>query len=338
MKPPAPTVEPQPGAAKANPSPIIRIMQSKVVRLTGTAVCLWIIASSVDLGHILHIIRSARIELVLSGWLVTCCVMLFAFAEWGVIVSDIKKIRFVELFIIFLRMLAPSVVLPAGIGGEAVRILQISRHIGPANAAAAAVLARMSSAFAMAILAFVGATQVSANWSALAVGCSVLYLVCTGAVWSVVFYPRSLVDKFVGWLSKLNRKFISATMVPFVVSLHEIGARRRAVVLALAASLCGWATNFAALQLFSQAVGATVPWYYFAVALPISLVSTFAPFVLGGIGVREGILMTILVQSGISAEQAGVIAILVDVQMLPFIALSALSWLLPQDFDKRQSV
>ncbi len=330
----SPTLEPKQADSESKSRSFLSgLLSSKIVRIGGTLCCLWLIARNVDATRILHTMQNARMDLILVGWLVTCCVMIFATAEWGIIVRSIKRIGWGELSIIFLRMLAPSVVLPAGIGGEAVRIYQISRHLGAANATAAAAFARMSSAFAMAILAFAGATRVHASWSGVALASCAAYMLATFAIWSVAFYPDDLVEKFVAWLNGWNKKFVSTTIVPFVLAIHEIGKKKSAVFMSLAASLLGWGTNFAALQLFAVAVGAVVPWYFFAVALPLSLISTFAPFVLGGIGVREGILMAILMQSGISSEQAGVIALLVDIQMVPFMVLSALAWLIPQKQD-----
>lgn len=321
---------------RSNPpaSFVHRILQSKVLRIAGTILCLWLITRTVDFSKIVNVVEHARLDLILAGWFVTCCVMVFALGEWGIVVRGIRKVAWGELCIVFLRMLAPSVVLPAGLGGEAVRIYQISRLIGPANATAAAAFARMSSALAMSILAFAGALLVHADWQPVALVCCGGYMLCTFAVWCIAFVPDSFVARIVDWLNGFQRKFISESVVPFIGAIHRIGKRRSSAVLSLVSSLLGWATNFAALQMFADAVGAPVPWYYFAVALPLSLVATFAPFVLGGIGVREGILMAILMQSGISSEQASVIALLVDIQMIPFMLASAAAWLVPQKYDK----
>jgi hypothetical protein len=77
------------------------------------------------------------------------------------------------------------------------------------------------------------------------------------------------------------------------------------------------------MEAFSKALGYTISWEVFALALPVALLVTFIPISANGIGIREGVLVFLLVQFHVPLGIAAAMAIFVDFQLLPFAALGA---------------
>ncbi len=68
-------------------------------------------------------------------------------------------------------------------------------------------------------------------------------------------------------------------------------------------------------------------WQVFAVALPIALLATFIPISANGIGVREGVLVVLLLRDHVSLPMATALALFVDLQLVPFAILGGLVYL-----------
>jgi hypothetical protein len=77
------------------------------------------------------------------------------------------------------------------------------------------------------------------------------------------------------------------------------------------------------MEAFSRALGYNISWEIFALALPVALLVTFIPISANGIGIREGVLVFLLVQFHVPLGIAAAMAIFVDFQLLPFAAVGA---------------
>lgn len=88
------------------------------------------------------------------------------------------------------------------------------------------------------------------------------------------------------------------------------------------AATAGWAVNLAALEAFARSVGVVVPWTVLAVAVPTALIVTVVPLAVNGFGMREGVLVAVLGHAGATPAAAAALAVLVDLQLVPF-ALAA---------------
>ena len=78
---------------------------------------------------------------------------------------------------------------------------------------------------------------------------------------------------------------------------------------------------------FALALHADVSWSVFALVLPIALLVTFIPISANGIGVREGLLVLLLVQAHVALSTATALSLFVDLQLLPFAVLGGLVYL-----------
>ena len=91
----------------------------------------------------------------------------------------------------------------------------------------------------------------------------------------------------------------------------------------IAAGAASWGLNLLALSFFAHAIGAEVAWTVFAVAVPVSLVTTLVPFSINGMGLREGVLVGMLAHSGMATSSAVAVSLIVDLQMVPFALIGA---------------
>ena len=89
----------------------------------------------------------------------------------------------------------------------------------------------------------------------------------------------------------------------------------------IAAGILAWGFNLFSLAAFSVALGAYVSWAMFALTLPVALLATFIPISANGIGVREGLVVVLLVQEHVAVTAAAALALFVDLQMPPFAML-----------------
>jgi uncharacterized membrane protein YbhN (UPF0104 family) len=95
----------------------------------------------------------------------------------------------------------------------------------------------------------------------------------------------------------------------------------------LAIHAAGWMVNLIALQIFAAAVNVNAGWSVFAVTVPFSLLAASVPIAIRGIGLREGVLVGMLAHLGIDPGHAVALAIVLDLQLVPFALLGgALVW------------
>src|SRR5262249_26232612 len=94
-----------------------RILFSWPVKLLGTLLCLWIISLQVNFQLMLHVLTSASLQWMLIGWFLTVAVLICAIAEWGVLIRSVKHVAWGRLVAVYIRMLGPAQLLPAGVAG-----------------------------------------------------------------------------------------------------------------------------------------------------------------------------------------------------------------------------
>jgi len=233
-------------------------------------------------------------------------------------------------------MLGPAQLLPAGIAGEAVRIYELSEQVGVATSSAAVALARLNSTLALATWALVGAILLDGSIGPLATAICGLSFFLIAVVWSISFWPRTVVDRVVLWLENRHNALIDK-VIPFIRALQDMGGNHYAFCLSLLSSLIGWGINFSALSAFAFSISLTIMPTVFATALQLSLLATLIPFTMNGFGLREGILLNVLMKAGIPSSHAAIIAILVDLQLLPFVLISAAAWMLTRKAQPPQT-
>ena len=95
------------------------------------------------------------------------------------------------------------------------------------------------------------------------------------------------------------------------------GRPLRTVGRSIAAGIAAWGFNLFSMDSFSLALHNHASWSVFALILPVALLATFIPISANGIGVREGLIVLLLVRAHIALGTATALSLFVDLQLLP---------------------
>lgn len=271
----------------------------------------------------MKVLSRADPNLVATAGFATVIVLLCAMAEWAVLIRSAAPVSWHKLNHAFWKSLAPTHLIPTGFGGDASRIYDMCGATGAAAATAATLVGRLGSTSALMFWALLASIQYS-NFAA--VVASAFCLLIMLALWSAAMAPNAVAMSVAQFTRRFGNRAPRAVL-RFAGELKELRANRGVIILSLCISTLGWGIQNWTLSLLAAAVGIHVPWYLFAIAVPFSLIATMAPFALNGYGLREGIVVAILVNAGLTTTSAAAVALLVDLQMIPFVAISALMWL-----------
>jgi len=105
------------------------------------------------------------------------------------------------------------------------------------------------------------------------------------------------------------------------------GRPLRTVGRSIAAGIAAWGLNLFSMAGFSLALHSHVSWSVFALILPVALLATFIPISANGIGVREGLIVLLLVRAHVALGAATALSLFVDLQLLPFAVLGGIVYL-----------
>lgn len=292
-----------------------------VLRATVTAVGVAVIARSLDLAALARTLGSLDARWLALGVALSAVSLYCNVVSWGVLLRDTQRsLTWTQLTSWYVEGTFVGQAVPGG--GDLTRAVEAARPAGAGPAVAAVLGGRMASALAMAVIGTAAAIiELPRLGAGIAIGMALftflLLAACAVALWSENALHR---------LS--NRRFLPIRAV--VAASDTFGTyRRRARLLArcIFAATLGWLVNLGALEAFARAAGSAPSVSLLAVALPATLVAGLFPFSINGLGVREGVMIGILVRGGMTATAAGALAILLDVQTLPFAACGAVVWL-----------
>lgn len=304
---------------------VLAQLTSFPARVTGTLICLFVLASHIDVPAAARILAQARAEFIFLGLALQIPILACAIAEWAVLIECPEGNCVRQLCWAYLKGIAPSQLLPTGLAGDVVRIYETSKFTDMHTAAASVAVSRISSCTALLIWGAFAAfllrgTLGMVPFTALLAAAVVLFSVCATA-----FLTDGLLARLVSLVKRFNVK-AAKQMVLFLQEMR--GYRRQMLRLSLSflVSLLGWSFQFAAVACFAAATGASVPYSFIAVGSALALFASAVPFALNGMGLREGILIGVLTQSGLPATHGAAVAVLVDLQLAPLVVLSIIVW------------
>jgi uncharacterized membrane protein YbhN (UPF0104 family) len=114
---------------------------------------------------------------------------------------------------------------------------------------------------------------------------------------------------------------------PFTRAFERYRVRPGTFGGSIVAGIIAWGLNLYSMAAFSLALNAHVSWSIFALVLPIALLVTFIPISANGIGVREGLVVVLLVQAHVALNTATALSLFIDLQLLPFAVLGGMVYL-----------
>lgn len=281
----------------------------------------------VDMPRALHGLRDADVRWLAAALAVTCLSVSGTALIWGLLVRAAGvEMSWREVTAWSARSLFAGQLLPAGTGGDAVRGLAVGRMAGGGQALASIALARVCGALGMAMWGVAGAMLLAP-----ALGPAVVAVACVVALALVISLVLALyADRVIRPLGRSRMaplRRVHTWVTPFSTALSRYRMRMGLMIQCFLLGTAAWGLNLAAMVLLAHSVGIDAGWQVFAVTIPLTLTATLMPLSANGVGVREGLLVGLLVHAGVASGQAAALSILVDLQLVPIAIVGGIFWL-----------
>jgi uncharacterized membrane protein YbhN (UPF0104 family) len=308
------------------------LLNSPWLRVSGTLLGVALLVHTIDFSKAIASFGHVDPRWIVGAAALTTIAVIASVVEWGVLIRTSRTsvpahaglFTWPRLSSAYLQSLFFTQVIPAGVGGDAVRTVEMGKHVGHGRVLASLAGSRMAGMLGMSVWGLAAAVLLR-DW----LGTGILFGIAglAGAiivVWLVALSsdriaPHRLVTRVSAALGRAMHAFT-----------ESFGGYRRhphAVVQCLLVGAIGWGINLFALDFAAKAIGVELSWAILAVCIPLGLLAALAPFSVNGLGVREGVLVALLVHTGLSTAHAGAVSLLVDLQMVPFAILGAVLWM-----------
>ena len=299
------------------------MLRSRLARCVGTVAGVALLLHGVDAGRAAQGLAGADWRWLGGGLALTGLCLVGGAVAWGLLArAGGAAMSWSAIAGLYLQGLFVGQLLPAGTGGDAVRGVAVGRQAGAGPALGSLAGSRLVGTLGMALWGLAGAVilREAVGPMALTGACIFALVLVISAVLalSADSVVRGLGGGRARWRSRLRR-----TLTPLASTLAGYRRRPHMVMQCALLGVAAWGLNLCALTFFGRAVGVNVGWAVFAVTIPVTLTATLVPFSANGVGVREGILVGLLAHAGVPTAHAAALAILVDLQMLPFALLGA---------------
>ncbi len=304
------------------------------VRLAGSAIALALFIHSVDLPKALALFGHLALDWTALAVALATLSVVASTAEWGVLLrGGHHQLDWSFLGSWYLKGLFVNQVVPAGVGSDAVRALHLGKVTGHGPMVASLLASRMAGTLAMSWWALAAAIIARDRLHLPVVTGFVVFAAAMIAAWTLALISdlvrARIPDRFP--LAQRVGRFLR----PLTSAFDSYRDRPHAVGKCIAAGLLAWGFNLFSMAAFSMALGSAVSWSVFALTLPVALLATFVPISANGIGVREGVVVLLLVQEHVALPTATALALFVDLQMVPFAILGGVVYLVERGRRRR---
>lgn len=312
------------------------IAKSPWARVAGTLGGVALLVHTVDWKGAAGSLGHADPRFMAAALGLTCLAVAASVVEWGVLLRTApvsagphnhSVLAWRRLSSSYLQSLFFTQIVPAGVGGDVQRAVEMGHSVGHGRLFASLAASRMAGMLGMASWGLAGAI-ILRSWlgNGIMIGAAVL----AGVI--VMFWCGALTaDRLVPTRLLKSGFWMVRRAVHGMHSLAEGFAAYRkhphAVAQCVLVGAAGWGVNLLALDLAAKAIGVDLSWTVLAIAIPLTLLAAMAPFSVNGLGVREGVLIGLLTHAGISSGHAGAVALLIDLQMVPFAVVGAVLWM-----------
>ena len=302
------------------------VLGSPWVRLLGSVIAVVLFIRGVDLSEALALYGHLA-----PGWAVLAVVLaalsvVASTAEWGVLLRGCDQhLDWTFLGSWYLKGLFINQVVPAGVGSDAVRAVQVGKVTGHGPMVASLIASRMAGTLAMSWWALAAAIIARDSLHLPVVTGFVIFAAAMILAWTMALVSDLVRRRIPGHLAVATK--IGNFLHPLTGAFDSYRGRPHAIGKCIAAGIFSWGLNLFSMAAFALALGTQVSWSVFALTLPVALLATFIPISANGIGVREGVVVLLLVQSHVPLAVATALALFVDLQMLPFAVLGGLVYL-----------
>lgn len=285
-----------------------------LVKVAVSALGLAIVLLTQDMGEVIQLLREMDWRPFLSALLFFLAGSLVRGYRWGVLIRalgvTVSWWRLVGLYFVGAFF---SLFLPTGVGGDAVKMYELSRDEGRAAAAISSVLVDrflgLFVLFAMALLALVGSyplvqPQVRLLIAVVFAGCLIAAALLLQRTWIGAWGRRLGLERLLGRF-KILRELVDS------IGLYGPAALWRAT----AASVVWNLILILGYYLLGRAVGIELSLGTYFLLIPVISALLMVPSV-GGLGIREGATVILFRQMGALESQSLALALAYDLTLL----------------------
>lgn len=294
---------------------------------------LGLLLSRAELGEVSRRLRDIQVPLWLAAMALYVAGEFVRGYRWGVLLWSLgSKVSYGRLTSLYFVGSFYNLVLPTGFGGDAVKVLELSRDAGATAAISSVVVERFSGLlvlFLLAALALIGSYRlvpplIIAAILAIAVLSLLLVALLLQRTWIEGWGRRLHVNRLLNRVAVLRNLYQS-------LSLYSGKSLAQATAAALVFNLMQILANV----LLAKAVGIHLPVAYFFLFVPIIAFSNMLPS-LGGLGLREGAYVFLFTQVGIDHDHALALALSRDMTILGLGLIGALVYVVQNALAGRQ--
>jgi len=312
-------------------------LRSRWLRLAGTVAGLALLVHAVDVGRAAAVLAGIDPRWALLGVALTAATVATGVAEWGLMLrAAAPHVGWRPLSLWYLQGLFVGQVTPSG-GGYAVQVLAAGRVAGHRVVVAALAAGRMAGTLAMAAFGLGAAARLHAMVGRGVLAGSAIYVAFMLACWPLAFGAHRLTAACRARSSTACHR-LADHLEPFTGTFRLLRSRPGTVLGTFAVSALGWLLQLMALRAFGQSVGVHAPWTVYAVSVPIALLAGVVPMSVGGIGLREGVLIGLLAHWGVDPGRAAALTVLMDLQRVPVALAGALVFVRARHWAQPQRV
>jgi glycosyltransferase 2 family protein len=275
-------------------------------------------SSKINLRDFIHLLRSARIDILVAGFLTIWIGHYICVYRWRILMRPLMPIPSVKnLFGIYCIGLFFNMIFPSLIGGDVVKLYYAGKPSKKyAQSFAATFLDRDAGMFAMMIIGCI---------AVLIYPVSVPHIPVSIIIWSVfaafilgniaIFVPR-IHRLLTQVLHRMNLSKI-AMKVDLISGAFQIMGRQKAVLFwSLIISFANQLLVIAVTWLTAFGLHLTISFYYFLIFVPVITLISMIPISLGGMGLREVSFGTMFGTIGVQTDSCIALGLISSIFMI----------------------
>ena len=280
-----------------------------LLKIVVSAALILLILVNIDLVKLKAVLLNARL-----GWLLVTLALVFSgiairARRWQILLDVFQvRVSLKELALIYLVGFAFNNVLPSGVGGDAVRMIELNQHTHRASdAVTSVIIERFLGLYGALVLGFV---TLLFTWRTVqpeaALVLVAVFLGLTGAGVLLVHEPLYRLLQRVGWVRYLTGlKGVHNLFVSFQ-AYHW-----RALAAAFAVGLLFNLVLIGMNMTIGLALGMAISPLYYLLFVPLVAVALALPISFAGFGPREQTYIILFAQAGVARETALALALLI---------------------------
>lgn len=281
-----------------------KILVQVVVSLGVLAYLLW----QIDLAKTIDLIGDADGLLLLAALAIFVATTWAMAWRWQLLLAS-KGIRepLGWLTKLYFVGYAAGQVLPTGVGGDAVRIVEHSRRRPDAKgeAAAAVLIERVLGAAGTLVMVAFGLVIAIGRYDDIEylIAIEAVFLLVVAGGFVLLFSKRAA--RYLAWLAPLASKLrLERAGRSVYTALHGYREQPRTLFVVLAITVCLQIVRCVAIWLCGEAVGVEVSPLVYVILGPLLFLVMMVPFTINGLGVREAFFVAFLGRFGVDADAA----------------------------------